>query len=102
MKVSRVVAFAEPKAWPEKLNRKWKVDIGLGYASPLAVGNRLFVFSRQGDNEVMSALEADSGKTVWRIAYPAPFKMNPALKVEDLPSRLRPVFAAPATMPRGQ
>src|SRR4249920_3251386 len=73
-----IVAFAEPKAWPEKLNRKWKVDIGLGYASPLSVGNRLFVFSRQGDNEVMSALEADSGKTVWRIAYPAPFKMNPA------------------------
>ncbi len=88
-----IVAFAEPKAWPEKLNRKWKVDIGLGYASPLAVGNRLFVFSRQSDNEVMSALEADSGKTVWRIAYPAPFKMNPAAAPHGEGPKSTPVFA---------
>ena len=26
--------FAEPGTWPAKLNRKWKVDVGLGYASP--------------------------------------------------------------------
>ena len=28
-------SFAEPGTWPAKLNRKWKVDVGLGYASPL-------------------------------------------------------------------
>src|ERR1700720_2998462 len=54
--------FAEPKIWPANLNRKWKVEVGLGYASPLVVGNRVFMFSRQGENEVMLALDADSGK----------------------------------------
>src|SRR6476660_1252574 len=71
-------SFVEPTAWPAKLNRKWKVDVGLGYASPLVIGNRLYMFSRQGDNEVMSALDSESGKVLWRTGYPAPFKMNPA------------------------
>ena len=39
-------AFAEPKVWPEALLQKWKVDVGLGYATPLVVGNRVYVFSR--------------------------------------------------------
>src|SRR5262249_38792463 len=59
-------SFAEPSAWPAKLNRKWKVEVGLGYASPLVIGNRVFMFSRQGDNEVMMALDTDSGKVLWR------------------------------------
>src|SRR5262245_40920548 len=68
----------EPSTWPTKRNRKWKVDVGLGYAAPLVVGNRVYIFSRQGRDEVMSALDPDSGKVVWRTAYPAPFTMNPA------------------------
>ena len=40
--------------------RKWKVEVGLGYATPLVVGNRIFMFTRQGDDEVMSALDPES------------------------------------------
>ena len=69
-------AFTEPAAWPETLTERWKVEIGLGYATPLVVGKRIYVFSRQGDNEVMSALDADSGKTVWERGYPVAFTMN--------------------------
>ena len=43
-----IAAFAEPKAWPEKLNRKWKIDIGLGYASPLAVATDFMCFPARG------------------------------------------------------
>src|SRR5215510_1967660 len=57
-------SFAEPSAWPAKLNRKWKVDVGLGYAAPLVIGNRVYMFSRQGDSEVMSALDTESGKVL--------------------------------------
>ena len=39
--------FAAPAAWPEKLNLKWKVDVGIGYAAPITVGDRVFAFSRQ-------------------------------------------------------
>jgi outer membrane protein assembly factor BamB len=69
-------AFAEPKAWPETLTQKWRTEVGLGYATPLVVGDRLFVFSRRGDNEVMSALDAATGKTIWDTRYPVSFTMN--------------------------
>jgi len=69
-------AFTEPAAWPETLTERWKVEIGLGYATPLVVGNRLYVFSRRGDNEVMTALDADSGKMLWERPYPVAFSMN--------------------------
>ena len=46
-----VASFTEPTSWPENLTQKWKVDVGLGYASPLVVGNRLYLFSRQADDE---------------------------------------------------
>jgi outer membrane protein assembly factor BamB len=86
-------SFVEPKTWPSKLNRKWKVDVGLGYASPLVVGNRVYIFSRQGENEVMAALDADSGKVVWRTAYPAPFTMNPAAAPHGAGPKSTPAFA---------
>jgi hypothetical protein len=37
------------------------VDVGLGYATPLIIGNRIYMFSRQDEDEVMSALDAGSG-----------------------------------------
>ena len=69
-------SFVEPKTWPETLTERWKVEVGLGYATPLIVGNRLYVFSRRGDNEVMSALDAESGTQVWENGYPVSFTMN--------------------------
>ena len=33
------------------------------------------MFSRQGDAEVMQALDAATGKTIWRTDYAAPFMM---------------------------
>jgi outer membrane protein assembly factor BamB len=73
-----LTAFTAPKAWPEQLTQKWKVEVGTGYATPIVVGNRVFAFSRQQDNEVMRAIDADSGKILWETSYAAPFKMNPA------------------------
>src|SRR5687768_18544147 len=55
-------APSDPKAWPEKLTQKWKIEVGSGYATPLVVGNRIYQFSRQGEREVMSALDVDTGK----------------------------------------
>src|SRR5207249_2466309 len=73
-----VPSFTAPKAWPDALTRKWKVDVGLGYATPILVGNRIYMFSRRGDNEVLAALDADSGKELWATSYAASFNMNPA------------------------
>jgi outer membrane protein assembly factor BamB len=73
-----IAAFREPASWPAALTRRWRVDVGTGYATPLVVGNRVYSFTRQGDDEVMAALDAGSGKVLWRTSYAAAFKMNPA------------------------
>src|SRR5262245_46332566 len=73
-----LTTYAEPKALPDKLTQRWKVEVGTGYSTPIIVGNRVFTFSRQEEKEVMRALDAASGKTIWETSYPAPFNMNPA------------------------
>jgi outer membrane protein assembly factor BamB len=73
-----VPSFKEPAAWPKELTKRWQVEIGTGYATPLVVGERVYLFTRQNEDEVLSALDARSGKVLWRTSYPAPFKMNPA------------------------
>ena len=88
-----VVSFVTPASWPESLTQKWKVDVGLGYATPLVVGNRVYMFSRRGENEVMSALDAEGGKTVWQTGYPATFTMNPATAHHGQGPKSTPVFA---------
>ncbi len=88
-----IAGFTEPAAWPERLNQRWKIEVGLGYATPLVVGNRVYVFSRQGDDEVMSAIDADSGKVLWRTAYPAPFTMNSAAAPHGQGPKSTPVLA---------
>jgi len=66
--------LAEPKSWPEKLNTKWKVTIGEGYASPLLAGGKILEFTRQGDDEVALAIDPENGKILWRRSYPAPYE----------------------------
>src|ERR1700730_8430019 len=86
-------SFAAPTAWPEHLTQKWKVPVGLGYATPLVVGNRIYLFSRQGDNEVMSALDPDNGKVIWQTGYPATFTMNAAAAKHGQGPKSTPVFS---------
>ena len=70
--------FTAPGTWPEKLTLQWKVDVGTGYAAPITVGGRVYAFSRQGEDEVMRALDAASGKTIWETRYNATYKPNSA------------------------
>lgn len=89
-----VAAFTAPAAWPDRLTQRWKVEVGLGYATPLLVGNRLYLFSRVGENETMSALDADTGRIVWQTAYPAPFTMNSAAVRHGPGPKSTPAFAS--------
>jgi outer membrane protein assembly factor BamB len=88
-----LTAFSEPKSWPEQLNRRWKIEIGTGYATPIVVGNRVFAFSRQENNEVMRAIDADSGKIIWTTSYAAPFKMNQATARHGPGPKSTPTYA---------
>ena len=89
-----VAPFSAPAAWPDMLTKKWQVDVGLGYATPLIVGNRVYVFSRQGENEVMMALDAATGKEVWKSpGYQAAFDMMPATKQHGPGPKSTPVYS---------
>src|SRR5437879_10357268 len=62
--------------WPEALLVGWKVKVGAGHASPVVSGDRVFLFSREGEEEGAQRFELATGKGVWRGAYPAPYTMH--------------------------
>jgi outer membrane protein assembly factor BamB len=70
--------FSEPKAWPEKLKLKWKVNVGEGHSSPVVADGRIYVHTRQGDREVVSCLRTETGQVIWQEGYAAPYTVNPA------------------------
>ena len=88
-----VTAFTEPTSWPDGLTEQWKIEVGLGYATPLLVGDRIYLFTREGDDEVMRALDAGSGDVIWRTSYLAPFNMNPATARHRQGPKSTPAFA---------
>ncbi|NQV33064.1 MAG: PQQ-like beta-propeller repeat protein, partial [Phycisphaeraceae bacterium] len=68
----KVTGFTAPQTWPETLTQKWKVSVGQGCSSPVLVGDRLYVFSRVGDNEVLQCLDAATGTSSWQESYAVP------------------------------
>jgi outer membrane protein assembly factor BamB len=88
-----ITGFAEPTAWPEQLTERWNLEVGLGYATPLVVGDRVYMFSRQGGDEVMSAIDAGSGEVLWRTAYPVSFTMHSAATGHNAGPKSTPVVS---------
>ena len=88
-----VTSFREPTTWPATLTEQWQVDVGLGYATPVLVDDRIYLYTRQGEDEVMTALDATSGDVIWRTPYPAPFEMNPATSRHRAGPKSTPTFA---------
>jgi outer membrane protein assembly factor BamB len=74
----QIAGFAAPETWPKELQKQWTLEVGLGHASPVVVGDKVFVLSRQGEDEVVRALTAADGKELWSAKYPAPYKVNMA------------------------
>jgi outer membrane protein assembly factor BamB len=83
-----------PATWPKTLTEEWNVPIGPGVASPVAVGDRIYVFTRQKDDELLLCLDLASGKEIWRSQpYPAPYKVGPGEGTADDRPRSTPVVA---------
>lgn len=75
---AKAADFKAPKEWPKELKQQWKVRVGDGVATPALVGDKLYVFSRQNDNEIIRCLAADTGKEVWAEKYQAAGVGRPA------------------------
>jgi len=66
-----------PPAWPRALRKQWEAPGGGGYSSPVISGGSVFSFRRAADErEEIAAYDVESGKSLWKHAYVAPFAMN--------------------------
>ena len=85
-------AFVEPKQWPDALTRRWKVDVGEGYATPLIIGDVVYVFTRLDGQEGITALDASTGRERWRSSYPAPYSVAEPAAAHGAGPKATPVF----------
>ena len=82
---AKASGFSAPKTWPKELTQKWKVPVGLGDATPALVGNKLYVFARQDDDEVIRCLDAANGKELWQEKYAAQAVSGPSASLHSGP-----------------
>ncbi len=68
----KVNGFTAPESWPPELSMQWRDSVGTGDATPVLVSDRLYIFARQGEQEVILCLDADRGVEQWRSDYAAP------------------------------
>ena len=67
-----------PAVLPDEPRLLWRVEVGTGHSSPIVVGDRVYQFAREGDDEVLRALELVDGGEIWRWALDTPYRRNPA------------------------
>jgi outer membrane protein assembly factor BamB len=64
-----------PSSWPAGGPRElWSRDLGDGYSGIAVEGATLYTAFRRGSQDVITALDARTGKTLWEYAYDASFK----------------------------
>ncbi len=103
------LASSWPKTGPTEL---WSRELGGGYAGILVKGDRLYTMFRRGDDEVVTALDTSTGRTLWEHSYEA--KPDPSQNLQfgsgpkhltadrgrqDLHGRLPGTRCAPSTSP---
>ena len=88
------VGFTAPPEWPAALTRRWSTPVGLGHASPIVSEGRVFVHGRRGAREVVAAFDAATGREIWRDAYDAPYRVNPAAASHGPGPKSTPAVAA--------
>src|ERR1051325_4643907 len=60
--------------WPATGPRRlWQRELGEGYSGIAVERGMLFTMYRKDENEVVIALDAATGKTIWESSYAAPF-----------------------------
>jgi outer membrane protein assembly factor BamB len=52
----------------------WRRQIGAGLSGPVVVQNRVILFHRVSNREIVEAMDAASGKTLWQYAYPTSYR----------------------------
>jgi outer membrane protein assembly factor BamB len=72
-----LTADQSPSTWPLELKKAWSVEVGEGYSSPVSGGGRVFAHARRDPEEVVSAINLETGTVAWTQKYAAPIEKNP-------------------------
>jgi len=52
----------------------WQHDVGEGFSSPVVAGDKVILFHRLGNEEVVECLDAAKGTPVWKFPYPTAYR----------------------------
>jgi outer membrane protein assembly factor BamB len=85
--VEERIARTWPSAGPKTL---WQRDVGRGFAGVAVSKGTAILFHRLDDQDVVEALAATTGKTIWKSAFPASYV--PTFSKDDGP-RVVPIIA---------
>jgi outer membrane protein assembly factor BamB len=89
-----VPGFRAPAVWtPERIRTSWSVKVGEGHASPVIAGGRVYVFAREGEQEILRCLNLADGREIWKDAYAAPYEMSLAARKHGKGPKATPVVA---------
>jgi len=82
--------------WPaDGPPRKWQRPLGPGFSAIVTDGRTLYTMYRDVGDDVVVALDADSGKTVWQTRYDAPFAETCSVRLGPVP-RAAPLLVTAA------
>ena len=68
------------------------MDVGEGYGTPVLVGNTVYCFTRRDGNEVMTALDAETGRERWHTSYAAPYTPGSPAAAHGAGPKATPAF----------
>ena len=63
---------AKDSLWTQPFEPRelWRVSVGVGLSGLVTAGQRVFCHAHQGDEEVVSALDASTGEVIWSRSHP--------------------------------
>ncbi len=82
-----------PASFPERLTQRWKVEVGSGHASPVVIGQRVYLHAREGEEEVIASFNLETGARLWQDRYVAPYTVDQAAAAHGKGPKSTPVFA---------
>src|SRR5262245_42129061 len=65
------LAVKWPAGGPKRIRQK---SVGEGFAGPVVAADRLILFHRVMNEEVVEALDVKTGNGIWRYAYPTTYR----------------------------
>jgi outer membrane protein assembly factor BamB len=71
-----------PKDGPKQL---WKVALSGGFSAPVASNGKLFIQTKERNQEIVVCFDAATGKEVWRYGYDCDYKAHPTFTGGGMP-----------------